>query len=689
VSKVITLLQDLKAEVEQEGKDEASQYDSFACFCKTTTMEKSSSITTGRDTIDTLSTSIQEKTALKENKETELKERKQDAEAWNKELTETQARFEKARAEYEATAADLSKAISSLDNAVSAMEASKPVSLVGVREVVERMLASTRSLGVISDAKRKAATQMLQAKVDPADPTYQYKSQGIIDTLTGLLKDFRAEKDELETEWGKAKTNFEDTISNLEEKIRLNGEAMDLLEGDIETLRVDIATARGDLVSAEALLKDDQLYLKDLTQMCEDRAKDWDQRSQTRADEIAALTEALDVLQSRVSGLDTEVNKRALLQAGMAKAAQAAKLATVAKHQPGAAPSFVQLVSDGRGNDGRVSKLRGAHAASLAAKAKQEKVVAFLGQEGQRLGSMALSTLAMHLSEDPFGEVKKLIQKLIERLLAESTSEATKKGFCDKEVSKAQEERDFRLADTQKLDIEIKGLQLKQDELESEIDLLTGEITNLQTNLDTATEDRGEEKKINLETIKKAKEGLAAVQEAIRILKAFYKQAGKAQSFAQYSPVSDDTSGPGFEGAYAGKQERSKGVIGLLEVIAGDFDRTARHTDVAEKKAHEEFVEFDRTSRADISGKETKVKLDEEDLETTKNTIEQKMDDLRTQQKLLDGALRRLRDLKPTCIDTGMSYEDRVAKRQEEIDALKRALCILDTNGVETGCSGV
>lgn len=33
-----------------------------------------------------------------------------------------------------------------------------------------------------------------------------------------------------------------------------------------------------------------------------------------------------------------------------------------------------------------------------------------------------------------------------------------------------------------------------------------------------------------------------------------------------------------------------------------------------------------------------------------------------------------------------MSYVDRVAKREEEIAALKRALCILDTESVEAEC---
>merc|ERR1712173_476008 len=120
--------------------------------------------------------------------------------------------------------------------------------------------------------------------------------------------------------------------------------------------------------------------------------------------------------------------------------------------------------------------------------------------------------------------------------------------------------------------------------------------------LKKATDVRKKEKKENLQTIKDASSGLEAVTEAIAILSAFYKQAAKATVLVQASPVDEDTQGPGFEGAYKGKQEASTGIIGMLEVIKSDFDRTIRHTTEAEAKAHADHVEFDRESRSDTSG---------------------------------------------------------------------------------------
>jgi len=305
--------------------------------------------------------------------------------------------------------------------------------------------------------------------------------------------------------------------------------------------------------------------------------------------------------------------------------------------------------------------------------------------ESQRLQSNTLASIASHASADPFKKVKELIQKLVERLIAQATAEATKKGFCDTALGKAEKDRDYRFADANKLNVKISGLEVKKDQLEEEIDRLTSSLEDLRSALSEATEQRADEKEENIKTLKTAKGGLSAVKDAIAVLKDFYSQGAKA-SLLQASPVDEDTQGPGFSGAYKGKQAAAGGVLGLLAVIKSDFERTIKTTSSSEKQSAAEHVEFDRMSKTDISGKETKKELDAEDLKTTTNDIAQGMEDLQTAMDLTDSALQTLEELKPTCIDTGMSYKERVEKREEEMEALKKALCILDADGVEEEC---
>jgi len=50
---------------------------------------------------------------------------------------------------------------------------------------------------------------------------------------------------------------------------------------------------------------------------------------------------------------------------------------------------------------------------------------------------------------------------------------------------------------------------------------------------------------------------------------------------------------------------------------------------------------------------------------------------LKTTQSQLDGALEYYAKLKPQCVDSGITYEERVKRREEEIVSLQEALKIL------------
>lgn len=671
VEKVIKLLSDMKSELQSEGVKEAANYNLFACFCKDTTVEKSTSVTHGQDTIEAESADISEKTAVREEKIEEVQSRKKKQEELATTLEETKVRLAKERAEYEVTAADLSKAISSLESAIMAMETTKPSNPVflSVRADVKKSLELAEVLNLLKTPKLKAAAAFLQTTVDPKDPDYKYHSQGIIEVMTDLRKDFNAEKKQVDDEWGKTEQAEQDLIGDLEGQMEENENMIGTLKGDVERLGTEIAQHRGNLVEAEAMMKDDQLYLKDLTERCEQRAGAYDQRSVMRADEIKALSEALEILTERVEVADKSANERAFIQ-------DAHKL-PVEK----LVPSFLQTARSGVKN-----LLERARGQTMTIEARREKVLALFRDEGKRLSSTVLISLAMKVKDDPFIKVKKLIQQLIERLIRESTSEATKKGFCDTELGKAEKNRNHRWEDVQRLSAELASLEAKQDALDEELVELSETLKELNTGLTTATEERSENKNENLRVLKEAKEGLAAVSEALLVLKVFYKQAAKAKVLLQASPVDEDDTGA-ESGAYKGAQQKAAAVLGLLEVIISDFERTIKNTSADEATAAAEFVEFDRISKSDIGGKETKTELDEQDLVTTKTSIKEKMKDMQSNMDLVDTALTELEELKSLCVDTGMSYEERVQKREDEIAALRKALCILDTDGVEPSCA--
>merc|ERR1711897_67903 len=121
-----------------------------------------------------------------------------------------------------------------------------------------------------------------------------------------------------------------------------------------------------------------------------------------------------------------------------------------------------------------------------------------------------------------------------------------------------------------------------------------------------------------------------------------------------------------------------EGFVGMLEVIESDFARLEADTKAAEATAQKEYDTFMTDSKVDKAAKtkdiehKTAKKQDEEQALTVKT------EDLEGTQKELDAALAYFDKLKPSCVDAGVSYEDRVARREEEIKSLQEALRILN-----------
>jgi len=423
--KVISLLEDLKSEVEGEGSAEATSYDAFACFCRDTTSSKSASIISGKNSINTESSTIVLKTAEKEDKEKELGNREKRGEALAAELKQTQATYDKAKTEYDAEAADLSKAISSLENAIQSMEDSKPTVGAGFLDITKERkadalfsLALADSLGLISTPAREKVTAFLQQgeKVNPLDSGFKFHSQGIIKIMSDLLTDFRKSKSGLDEDFRVTTNSKNRMVAQLDREISHNDSSIGQLEIDIGNWKSAIAGARGRLITADNTLKDDEQYIKDLTAQCEVRAKDWDQRSALRAGEIKALGDVLGILSSTVKSMDEAANARAaLLQTLPAKSSE--KTAPTAPKVNGANSSEVHknpVVTATKG-DKAVSFLQQgplvrAHVTNLlqnlrgglSEQARKEKVVSLLATAGKDLHSTALASLALRVSGDPF-----------------------------------------------------------------------------------------------------------------------------------------------------------------------------------------------------------------------------------------------------------------------------------------------
>merc|ERR1719157_260183 len=141
----------------------------------------------------------------------------------------------------------------------------------------------------------------------------EFHSGDIVATLEKLQKDFRGRKTQLDQIEGQNEKDFTETMKTKTSEKTTAADAKVTAESDKSSADANVATASDDTVLEEATLKDDELYMKDLTERCELKAREWDQRSQMRAGKVTALGKAIDIIKNRAKANES-ANKRALLQ---------------------------------------------------------------------------------------------------------------------------------------------------------------------------------------------------------------------------------------------------------------------------------------------------------------------------------------------------------------------------------------
>jgi cell division septum initiation protein DivIVA len=644
VQKVITLLQGMLAKGKEEKHAEQVQFAAYKQFCDDTTVEKKRAIEEANEKIEILKADIAKYTADAALLTKEIAGHDEDIATWTgDEKAATKVR-EIEKADYEALHTDYSESVDALERAIAVLK----------KQAYDRsqaslaQIANLKRLTLVPPEARKAIDLFLQGAEEqpeeglavsaPEAEGYEFQSHGIIEMLEKLLDKFIDEKTALEKDEMNTQHAFEMLMQDLKAQIE-QAETDRSEKAEIKAKKLQAkADAEGDLEDTITTRDADEKYLAELTATCSQKATDFESRQQLRAEELVAIEKAIEIITTE----------------------------TVT----GAADKYLPTLLQTGDKATSLAQLRATHDGA------QRKVAEYLQRQARHLNSRVLSAIAVRANDDPFVKVKKMIKDLIVRLMEEANEEAEHKGWCDTELASNEQTRKEKTAAVETLHAEIDELEASIAKLTEEITELTAAVAELDAAMAKATELRQEEKATNEATIKDAGEAQTAVAQALTVLKEFYEKAGDATALLQRRKQPEI-----FDSAYKGMNAEGGGVVGMLEVIESDFARLEAETTAAEATAQKEYDTFMTDSKVDKAQKTTDIEHKTAKKQDEEQALVMKNEDLEGTQKELDAALAYFDKLKPSCVDAGVSYDDRVARRKEEIESLQEALRIL--NGEE------
>jgi len=649
---IISLLEKLSAQVKTEGETEAVEYAKFSQWCTDLIGTKEALIKKSEEEMAVASASIQALETDIAALEDEIGDLETEITKDGAAQTKMQQNRDDENAEYLLDKKDLEDTITALDEAITEMESS----LISKSEKVKKV-AVKKALELIRIYRPEEVTKVTQflqkADQEPEAAAYESKTDGVTEILKSLKTKFEEKLKELNSSETNAVSAHALADAAKTDEIEAGTAAKDTKTEVMGRKGGDLATSKSELQESTEARDTAATVLKTTQDTCTTRASEWKERSSRREGEIEAMKKAISIL-TEVTGVRTPEDK------GVETTFDGT--------------SFIQKTDDPRAKI--VNLLR-----SAASKAKAKDLVKLADRIAQMQGQTPGSGV--------FAQIKNMIEKMVFRLMKEQKDEDDHKNWCDKELTTTNQTIDEKTTKKEELQTSIDSLTAQIASLEADIKKNTVDISEMESAIATAVEDRQAESAENKATIKDAQDAQNAVSNAIAVLEDFYKNTGGipkaawelAQVSARRVKSSEDPEAPsaGFEAgdSYTGTSGGTA-VVDLLTEVATDFasmEAQAKSDETTQQDEHDQWLTATKIDKA-AAEKDSEMKSARK--LTLSQKLEGKMKDKDHNEKELEATEEYMVNLQPACVEGDSSYEERKAARTTEIEALKQAETILD-----------
>eukprot|EP00439_Symbiodinium_sp_Y106_P051683 s877_g6.t2 len=450
-----------------------------------------------------------------------------------------------------------------------------------------------------------------------------------IGDLSETLKQVKAET---ETELAatqvaeeKSRKNFAELTKTLEEEVATRQAAVDEVKAAISTSEEAAGKAESDLLSVNRRLSSTKQQLTELQVDLKDKSKDFATRGKSRDAEAGVVAEALAILTKSSSGATVEENAKTLA-------------------------SFLQLSSEAWGS----------HHSSRERELSRRKVARLL----ESAASPGLAALLLQSQEggrrDVFKKVKALIHEMLAKMNEQQAQDARRDSWCQTELSNTNNAKASKATRADKLKTKMLAVTAELSSLKSEIETSAKDIDDMKASMGKAESQRAKESA-------KAKADVVMYEEDQRVLR---------EAILVLQRVYGDTSVKADKSGYKAKATGS-GVVGLLQVSLENFADLAEETAKGEKEAKADFQELKTTTEVRLATFVKDTEYKKQTITKLESELVRANEDLASYQKEIKALSTYLEELATSCSVKGLSFEERKAKREEQLASLKEALRVL------------
>merc|ERR1719160_1252677 len=656
IRKIVTLLQNMQKEIEAEGAKEKELFDKFMCFCQGNNGDLTKKGADAKAAIEDLTAKLKSEEAEKVQIGQDLIAHKSDREGATADIEEATVLRNKEEAAYSAEKADSETNIAAMAKAIPALEKGMGGAALLQMPSGNRLKKIVESYPNMDSSDRRQALAFLEDSSE---------SMGASDQIVGILKamkdDMEAELKDAIAEEEKAIAGYGDLKASKEKEIEMATEAIETKMARSGELAVSVVQTKDALEDEKEEMAETQKFLATLESEWATKEKEWAERSATRSQEIAAISEAIGILNDD-DALD--VFKKTMPSSFI--------------QQTG---SFLQKL------DTKASRTRKAQAILAGLQNKSTNLKLFLYTMNAKLKQK---------SAGGFDDVMKMIDDMVVLLGKNAADDEKQKAYCEDELEKAADEESATKTKLGQVDATLAELTDKIGTLMEEISALTAGIAALDKSVADATEMRKEEHAEYVESMQMNEAAMGLVKKAQQRMQKFYnptlyKAPPKTENtmeekiiiagtFAQVRSHVAPPPAPEMPSGPLQKNAKSAGVIGMMammDTIISDLGSDMKEMEYAEKTAQKDYAELmseSQTSRAadakSLTGKTSTKAEVESTLMTTKEVRSATSTDLKQIASVIG-------DLHAACDFIMENFDLRKEARTSEIEGLKNAKAVL------------